>query len=97
MQFSFIRSQHAHTHTQQDTDFLESLFKELTEESTTAERYRELAELLREVNNFALVAKLPKNKLYTWSGFMKAIEGMLVSYCAAWLCSLLFFHIVGNS
>lgn len=65
---------------QQDVDFLQSLFKELTEDSTEAERYRELAELLREINNFAQAANIPRYKLYTWSGFMRSIEGMLVSF-----------------
>ncbi len=63
---------------QEDVEFLQSLFKELTDDTTDAERYRELAELLREINSFVQVAKIPRNMLYTWSGFMRSIEGMLV-------------------
>ena len=73
---------HTHTHTQEDTGFLRQLFEELIDENTPIDRFRELAELLREINNFAtLTQSALRLKLCTdfcKLGLMKAIVGMLV-------------------
>lgn len=68
---------------QEDRRFQRELFSQLADESTTAERYRELAHLLREVCTFSLAIELDdRTKFYQKLcsfGFMSAVEGMLTS------------------
>ena len=79
---SNITDAHTHTHTQEDIRFLRQLFKELMDEGTPVDRYRDLVELLREICNFSLALQLKERTLFYNTlcsfGFMKAAEGMLV-------------------
>lgn len=68
---------------QEDTAFLKQLFEELTDESTPIDKFRQLAELLREINNFATLTqsslRLKLCNDFCRFGLMKAIVGMLSS------------------